>query len=426
LQAVIAPLQPVYFGLMGQPLFHLNMKTRQEGTKVYDYTDRVHRLQHKMHEHGLDAFIITQIIDIYYFTGTMQSGYLVIPSAGEPVFFVRKSYARAVQEYGGRVVPLDTLKIFKESIAAFFPHIFQKEAPVFATEYDVLPLLHFKRLETALPGVQWADGSTLIRETRMIKSPDEINKIKQSAQVIDVAIQKGLRQLQEGMSELEFISILELQIRKMGHSGILRFRSYNHQLSSGIVISGKSASVPTYFDGPAGGEGLGASFPIGSGWRKIERNVPILIDVGCTIDGYSIDQSRTVVIGDLPEELKAAYDVSERVMKRTESSLKPGTACRQLYCDALEEVSQAGLIDHFMGYKEDRAKFLGHGIGLEIDEFPVLSHRSPYSLEAGMVIAVEPKFTFPGQGVVGIEDTYVITESGFEKLSITQSGLITL
>ncbi|KJB85753.1 hypothetical protein AZ66_22750, partial [Paenibacillus sp. E194] len=157
--------------------------------------------------------------------------------------------------------------------------------------------------------------------------------------------------------------------------------------------------------------------------RSIEVNEPILIDFGCCIDGYVIDQTRTLVIGELDDELQRAYDASEAILRATEDHLKPGTVCETLYEDAVGMAKSYGLQEHFMGYGEDQVKFLGHGIGMEIDEWPVLARGFKQPLQEGMVIAIEPKFTFPGRGVVGIENTYLITADGYEKLTTAEEGL---
>lgn len=391
---------------------------------IDELRNRQQRLQQKMKHRGIDAFVITHNVGLYYFTGSMQTGYLLIPSEGEATFFVRKSVSRARSEYEGKVEPLESLTVLLTRLEQARPDLYRGKALVYATEYDVLPLSYYQRLVKALPSVTWVDGALLVRETRMIKTPHEIQKIKDSAKVLHSALERSLGYIHVGMSELEMISRIEHDMRQSGHIGLMRMRAYNQQAASGIIVSGASAALPTYFDGPAGGEGLTAAFPIGSSRRVFEKNVPILIDVGCCIDGYHIDQSRTLVFGELPKDLQHAYQTSERIARQTEKNMQPGIICERLYQDALLTAEEAGLIDHFMGYKADRAKFLGHGIGLEIDEFPVLAEKFMYPLETGMIIAVEPKFTFPDRGVVGTEDTYLITETGCERLSVTAPGLI--
>ncbi len=391
---------------------------------MYDH-DRIGKLQSKLTGHQMEGCLITQNVDLFYFTGTMQSGYLFGHAEGSPIFYVLRSAARAVEEAGVAVKPLGSFRTFGSRLADDFPSVFKEGSrPLISADLDVLPVQTFRRLEKMLPDIQWADGSRLIREIRMIKSEREITAIRNSAVLTDRALEYALERLTVGMSELEFISLIEYVMRKGGHSGLMRMRGYNQELVTGMVVSGSAAARPTYFDGPAGGQGLSPAFPLGSGHKRIKANEPILIDIGCCVDGYVIDQTRTAVIGRLDDELLRAYDTAEAIMKATERLLKPGAVCEELYFGAVRQAEAAGLAGHFMGYGADQVKFLGHGIGLEVDEFPVLAGGFSYPLQPGMVIAVEPKFTFPGRGVVGIENTYAITDDGFEKLTISREGLI--
>ena len=277
-----------------------------------------------------------------------------------------------------------------------------------------------------LPSVELADASALLRRVRSVKSAGEADAIRKAARVAAGALDEGLRQLHEGMTELELMTVIEHDMRKNGHVGLMRMRGYNQEIMIGMVAAGAAAAEPSYFDGPAGGRGLTAAAPQSASTRPIGRNEPILIDIGCCIDGYVIDQTRTAVIGALPPELARAYEVSVEILRRTERDLRPGAVPERLYAQALEMAEQAGLARHFMGFGADQVRFLGHGIGLEIDEWPVLAKGFADPLEPGMVLAVEPKFTFPGLGVVGIENTYLIRESSCEPLTASPEKLFVL
>lgn len=392
-----------------------------------EHNNRIKRLQEYMRQTGTDGFLVTQNVDLYYFTGSMQTGYLFVPVEGEPCFYVRRSLQRAQAESSAPVVRLGSFRSFGDKVKEDFSHVFSSEKPaVIATEFDVLPVQVFQRLEAIFGTVEWKDGSTTLRELRMVKSQQEIAVMRIAAQVSDQALDYALPRLKEGATELDLTSDIEYRLRQLGHMGMIRMRGYNQELVIGMVGSGEGIAMPTAFDGPAGGQGLGAAFPQGSGYGRITANEPILVDIGCMIDGYVTDQTRTVVIGKMPEQLQRAYAVSEQILRQAESMLKPGTVCEELYAMALQSAKDAGLEAHFMGYGEDQVKFLGHGIGLEMDEFPVLAKGFKYPLQPGMVIAVEPKFTFPGVGVVGIENTYAVTNDGFEKLTLTREGIIQL
>lgn len=387
---------------------------------------RRRRLQSKMKEAGIDVCVITQNVDLYYFSGSMQTGYLFIPADGDAVYYVRRSFVRAREEADVIVEELGSMRGFSARLAEAFPERFSKSdgvKAIVAAEFDVLPVQAFQRLEGALPGVKWVDGSPMIREIRMIKSAAEIAAIREAARVVDLAYEAAIRELREGMREVELMAVVESVIRLNGHMGLMRVRGYNQEMMTGMLGAGAAAAMPTYFDGPAGGQGLGPASPQSSGNRPIRAREPILIDIGCCIDGYVIDQTRTAVIGELSDDLRQAYELSEAVLLHTERLLAPGAICEEVYAAALEQVRAAGLSDHFMGFGADQVKFLGHGIGLEIDELPVLAKGFRYPLAPGMVIAIEPKFTFPGRGVVGIENTYVITDKGNEKLTVSREGI---
>jgi Xaa-Pro dipeptidase len=389
------------------------------------FEQRQQALQREMIERGWSGFLVTNNVDIYYYCGSMQTGYLFIPAEGDALYLVRRSLVRAEEEASAAVEALGSLKTLGERLRA---RCAGGSATVgvmrIGTELDVLPVQLYLRLQAALPGAAWEDGSLLVREQRMIKSPDEVAAIREAARVVDAALEAVIPHIREGMAEFELMALIEHQLRLRGHQGLMRMRAYNSELITGMVAAGAAAAVPTYFDGPAGGTGLAPSSPQSSGRALIGRGEPILVDIGCTIDGYLIDQTRTLVIGDLDPELQRAYDVAEQVLRATEARLQPGIIAEHLYLLALDQVQEAGLSAHFMGYGADQVKFLGHGIGLEIDELPVLAKGFKYPLAPGMVIAIEPKFTFPGRGVVGIEDTYLITENGYEKLTISRDGIL--
>jgi Xaa-Pro aminopeptidase len=389
------------------------------------YKRRWQALQEKLAANHADGMIVTQNVDIYYLTGTTQVGYLFVPAQGDPIFFVRRSITRALQESSVPVEQLGSPRLLVERLDKLYPQIgFKSQSPCLATEFDVIPVSHQQRLEKSLPKAHWVDGSIWLREVRMIKSPHEADIIRQAARLIDLALEHAVKVVRSGMPEVELMAEIEHFLRLRGHLGIMRMRGYNQEIITGMVGAGEAAAMPTYFEGPAGGQGISPAVPQSSGLRPIGRNEPILVDIGCCIEGYVIDQTRTLVIGLLSKPLEYAYSVAEQILRDTEKSLRPGTICESLYVQACATAERAGLAQHFMGFGEDQVKFLGHGIGLEIDELPVLARGFKQPLEAGMTIAIEPKFTFPGVGVVGIENSYLITDEGFENLCISREGVI--
>jgi len=381
--------------------------------------NRVHRLQKKLVEKKLDGTFLTKNVEIFYYSGSMQNSMMFVPAEGEPILFVKKSIARAKKETPFLVEPMPSFKHLPQQLKSKGITLEQ-----IGIELDILPYNQFQRFQRVFSETKLVDISPITRLQRSIKSEYEINLIRQSAKVVDEAVQMLPQIIKPGMTELELTAILEKIVRERGHIGYMRTRSYNMELVLGMVASGRAAALPTSFDGPAGGEGITPAFPQGSGWKKLEVNEPIIIDIAAAINGYIIDQTRMAVIGELDSELEHAYQVALEIKKETEKNAKPGTLWSAHYLHALEIVKKAGLIDYFMGYKEDQAKFLGHGVGLELDELPVLARGLDNPLEEGLVIAIEPKFTFPDKGVIGIENTYVVRADGLESLSISSEEVI--
>ncbi len=383
---------------------------------------RIERLQSMLRTQSLDGFVATHPIDIFYLTGTMQSGFLVVPAAGEAVFYVRRSIARAKEESASvRIEPLGSLKTWRERAAANAPTL--AGACTLAAAFDTLVVDGLERLRGALPEATWTNGAALIRTLRMVKDEAELSCIRRAAKLVDEALAEAVPKLVPGMREIELLAEIEYALRRRGHLGIMRVRAAGSEIVTGIAASGAAVAMPSAFDGPAGGEGLHPAFSKGAGWSRIEPGEPILLDIGCNADGYVIDQTRTAVLGELSADLAAAYEASETILRAIETRLKPGAICEELYELSLSLAAELGYAEHYMGYGADAVKFVGHGIGLEIDEWPVLARGFRTALEPGMVLAIEPKFTYPGRGVVGIENSYVVTADGFEKLTTSREGL---
>lgn len=380
---------------------------------------RVARFQETLKELNLDGALITQNIDVYYLTGTMQNGVLFVPQSGEPRFYVKKSVARAEYEAAVPVEDMGRMKELGQKIQQRFGAVKR-----LGLETDVLPYGLAMRYLGLFPGAEAMDIGFPLRLIRAVKSDYEISQFREAALRVNEIIAALPQYIRVGTSELELSAQIEYALRLKGNIGIYRMRGYNQELCLGMVASGSAAATPTYFDGPAGGLGLTTASPQGSSRKTFEVGEPILVDISTVVEGYLIDQTRLAVIGELDPELERAYEVTVRILREVEKMGTPGTPWEALYLRSLEIAEEAGLKEHYMGYGKDQAKFLGHGVGLELDELPVLARGFKQPLEEGMVIAIEPKFTFPGRGVVGIENTYLVTKNGLESLSIAPEDIV--
>ena len=384
-----------------------------------ELTRRVTGFQSILQEQGIDGAILVQSVDVYYFSGTMQRSHLFIPAAGEPVLMVKRSFLRAGEESAlDHVVHLENPKGMMSVLLSFGFDSMKK----IGMELDVLPVAQYQRYGKLLSGIEIVDISAGIRNLRMIKTAYEIDVMKKSAELnceVYSAI-KGL--IREGISELTLAGAIEAIYREKGDSGLLRLRGFNQELTFGHLMSGTNLAVSSYFDGPTGGRGPDPTFPQGAGFKLLERNEPILIDYGFSYYGYISDQTRIFCIGSLADHLVKAYDVARRILYRLVEMGKPGVSGEALYLEAIKIAESSGFIDHFMGYPE-RVAFIGHGLGLELDELPVAAAGVKAPLAQGMVIAIEPKFVFP-DGAVGIENTYLVTADGLENMTVFDEDII--
>ncbi|MEJ2719276.1 MAG: Xaa-Pro peptidase family protein, partial [Deltaproteobacteria bacterium] len=284
-------------------------------------------------------------------------------------------------------------------------------------ELDVLPVNNYRVYERLFPDAAIVDASPLIKSVRMIKSPYEMDLIRQAAQMSDGMFSQVKNLLTDGITELEFASRVEAVQRKEGHQGYVRLRTFNRDASISHIMSGSNLAAPSCSPGPTGGVGPNASFPYGAGHKIIEKHEPVQIDNVGLVGGYLVDQTRTFSVGRLPDKLLRVHDIALNIQQALVEMAGPGIEGEKLYNTALEMADDAGLGDFFMGWGQP-VPFVGHGIGIELDELPVIGKNSGAKLREGMVLAFEPKFIFPGKGVAGIENSYLVTSNGLERLTL--------
>ena len=155
----------------------------------------------------------------------------------------------------------------------------------------------------------------------------------------------------------------------------------------------------------------------GAGFKKIAKNEPVLFDYAFATQGYISDHARIFSIGALPDELMRAHEAMLMIQEETKKQALPGIASGDIYAMMVAMAEDMGYGEFFMGVGDRKIRFTGHGVGLELDEFPFLAKGQKLLLESGMVIALEPKVILPGKGVVGIENTMLLTDTGLECLS---------
>lgn len=386
-----------------------------------EFATRTERLQALMEPAGLDAVVVAQDADLYYLTGTIQSGLLYVPAEGAPVYFVRRDPGRARRESPlDRIVPFRSMKEVPGVLSAL------GIAPPRSVGYelDVLPVVFHERYQRAFGAAASSDASPLLRRVRMLKSELEIAEIRRAADQTDRIYRAAREALREGMTELELAAELEHRARVEGHPGLVRMRAFNGVMLFAHVISGPASALPSHLDTPLGGAGPHGSFGQGAGHRRIQAHEPVIVDWGGSVNGYLADQTRILSIGELPAHMRQAYADMCEVQALMTRVVRPRVAWGEIYERCLALAIELGHAERFMGAKGAQVSFIGHGLGIEVDEPPFLARGfTNETMAAGMVFAFEPKVVFENEGAIGIENTWLLRDSGPEPLTYSDEAL---
>jgi Xaa-Pro dipeptidase len=382
-------------------------------TPQKEVNQRLMKLREKIAEARLDGALFNYAVDVFYFTGTRQNSVLWIPVNGDPVLLVRKSFSRAVQESIVRDV-----RPFPSS--RDLPDVIGRSVKTIGLTFDILPMQHFNYYRNLLPDLEFKDISAVNRELRSVKSPWELEQMRMSGRMLAEAFSSIPEFLKPGMRELDLAAEFEYRLRSLGIGGHLRIRGFNQE------ITGGNAAVSGCFDGPVTGRGQWIAAPYGPSVDPIMEGLPIIVDYGGSYNGYIVDMTRIFCLGKLDPMIEDAFKVSLDIQAWIRENLLPGTICEDIFFAASKMAADAGLAEHFMGHPGELAKFVGHGVGLELDELPVLAPKFRAPLLIGQTIAVEPKFLFPNRGAIGIENTFAVSEKDCEKLTILSDEIVYL
>lgn len=375
------------------------------------------KIRSLMAAHNIEAALITCNVNLIYTYGQVVSGYLYLPLHSPALLFIK----RPNNITGEHVFPIRKPEQIVDLIK-------ENELPLPAKlmlEGDELPYSEYCRLAQLFPDCEIVNGTPLIRQARSVKTAVEVEMFRRSA----VAHAKAYEQIptiyRPGMSDLEFSIEIERLMRLHGSLGVFRVFGRSMEIFMGSVLTGDNAAYPSPYDFALGGEGLDSALPGGVNKTPLEKGKSVMVDFGGNFNGYMCDMSRVFSIGKLPQEAYDAHRVCLDIQDKVSSMAKPGVPCEELYNAAIAMVTQAGFADKFMGIGQ-QAKFIGHGVGLEINEAPVFAPRIKQELEPGMVFALEPKIVIPGVGSVGIENTWVVTNESSEKITICNEDIIEL
>lgn len=375
------------------------------------------KIRSLMSQHNIDAALIACNVNLLYTCGQIIGGYLYLPLNSPARIFVKRPNNITGEHIHSIRKPEQIIDMLKE-----------EGLPIPATimlEGDELSFTEYNRLAAIFPESKVVNGTPIIRQARSIKTEMEIEMFRRGGLAHAKAYEKIPSVYREGMTDTELSIEIERLMRLEGNLGIFRVFGQSMEIFMGSLLVGSNASEPSPFDFALGGKGIDPSVPVGASGTQIKRGESVMVDYGGNFNSYICDMTRVFSVGKLPEKAYIAHQVCLDIQETVTSMAKPGVICEDLYNAAIEAVTKAGFADNFMGIQQ-QAKFIGHGIGLEINEAPVLAPRVKMELEPGMVFALEPKIVLPEIGAVGIENSFAVTNDGVEKLTLCKEEIIDL
>lgn len=376
---------------------------------------RVARIQKMMAEQQVDACLVTSNTNLLYLTGRLVSGYVYILPEGDPYYFIRRPQ---MEEANRR---------FMVRKPELMPSILQSEGvgmpKRLMVEADEMTHTEWLRYQAIFPNAELCDGTHHLRVVRAVKSAAELDLVRESGRLQSLAYESFPSLYRPGMSDNEYAVEMEHRMRQSGNLGIVRIFGQSMEIFFGSVLSGDNAQAASTFDFALGGAGLHPSVPVGQNGTVPTDGQTFMVDICGNFNGYHVDQTRVFSVGKTTDAAYYAHNVSLEIHQMFQEKARPGVTCEELFENAWTIARKYHLEDHFMGTRQ-QAKFVGHGIGLVLNELPVICAKNKMVLQAGMTIAWEPKFIVDGVGAVGNENTFIVRENQDAECVTTANPLI--
>jgi Xaa-Pro dipeptidase len=388
--------------------------TNQFKVPASEIQARTLNIQAELQKAGIDGLFIVQRVDLFYFSGTAQNGFMYIPAEGEPLLFIKQYLPRAQKESClANILKIESIK----EIPALISDQHGRMPQTLGFELDVVPVNDFYFYRGLFKAKQCVDASPRILDVRRIKSAWEIAQMENTAEMTRRTYKYMQEIIRPGLTEMEFAGMFETYARKLGHGARIRVRHYQTEGYPWHILSGRSGSLPGLLDSPASGEGTSAAFPVGAGPKKLCANEPIMVDLGSVLNGYHMDETRMFAIDAMPSQAmqtcRAAIEIHDRILEKA----KPGAIIGELFDHSVRLAAKLGLAEPYLGVPGHKVSFIGHGIGLEIIEPYIIARNRNDQLEPGMTFALEPKFVCENEFTAGVESVVVVTQKGSRLIS---------
>ncbi len=370
------------------------------------------------------GIMVFSALNIYYLTGIYTSGILFIPIQGEPILLLRKGIERARLETS--LANIDTFRSYGD-LANIFEKYGIKLDKVLGIEMAGITWAMSNMLKAKLENFEFIDISPFINRARAVKTEYEIIKMRIGGQKHLESYDALAQKLCHQMTEREISVLTFEEFLKRDHAGLIRNNALGGENVLGQLGIGDNSNYPVTRDSPSGSVGGHPATPYLGSEQKWEKNSLLMVDLGFSYQGYITDKTQTYWSGSkksVPDNIRKAYDICVEIQNRASDLLVDGAIPEHIWQKSLEIVKKAGLEEHYMGTGGNQVKFLGHGIGLALDEFPPIANKIVEPLQKNMFIALEPKMGFKGIGMVGIENVFEITQDGAKSITGTDFELI--
>ncbi|MCH8905767.1 MAG: aminopeptidase P family protein [Candidatus Heimdallarchaeota archaeon] len=373
-----------------------------------EFRKRYNTLKSKLKD--LSLSIIFSRADLTYYSGIGMDGVLIL--ADELHHYVRRNLPLAEMESELPVSEMASFRLFK-TIAK------NLKIESIGLELDIVPYKTIKYIENAFGNPEIKDISPALRQIRSVKSEEEIKLMEKACKQTDESFEYIQDKIKPGVTELDLSAEIDHFLRRQGHPGFVQIRNFQHNYTTnGYVMAGESTITLNSMFGPVSGQGLSKMHKNGPSRRKIRDHDAVLIDTTGVWEGYTADETRTFFVGNVDPNLEEAYEVAKQVQNHVKKNLVESKNPKDLYFELNELVTELGYFESFMGPKNDKVAFIGHGVGLELDEFPIITSGYDTPLVSGQLVAMEPKFIFPAlKSGVGIEDTWVVGKNQARRLT---------
>ncbi|MFW5433297.1 M24 family metallopeptidase [Paenibacillus apiarius] len=345
-------------------------------------------LMKAMEKESLPAMLITDPKHVYYLTGFACDPHerflgLIVSQHEEPVLIVpaldedkaaSASSVKRIATHADTDNPYDLLK----------QHLSQG-LPLLGIEKNHMSLHRFEALDHAVQAQRYADAGPILQSMRLIKTEDELARMKDAVNLIEDVLRQGVSKVRTGMTEIEVVAELEYLMKKLGADG---------PSFSTMVLAGENSALP---------HGI-------PGTRIIQEGELLLFDLGVYLNGYASDITRTFAVGEVNAACKEIYDTVLAANEAAIAAVKPGVTFGSLDRTARQVITEKGYGQYF-------THRLGHGLGIDVHEYPSIHDQNEDRLQAGMAFTIEPGIYVPQVAGVRIEDDVAVTETGVKVLT---------